>query len=311
MSARALSGSGTLAGAGIRAGVGSGTGVSVEAEELIALRAHMLRVRDRGVTASALPGGFAVSRRGNGQVIADSRLYIHGDDMRHVDRGATARTGDLHVRTFHEERDRITFLVADFRPSMLWGMRRAFRSVAAAQALAWRGWQAVEAGGRVGLLAVTARERFLVPSRPRTSGMLAVIGGLVRAHVQAVQDAEQGADDPELCAALSGLDRIVARGSEVVIASAFDHCGAGFEAALGQLARYRTPRLLVVEERALRDLPAGYYPLSRPGRGKARAFFRSDPQRGSVVGADRVDAMLAPYVSDYIDAGRALMDEGV
>ncbi|TXM93858.1 DUF58 domain-containing protein, partial [Methylobacterium sp. WL122] len=59
-----------------------------------------------------------------------------GDDRRHIDRNATARTGILHVRTHHDERDRAVVLLADFRPSMLFGTRRALRSVAAAEALA-------------------------------------------------------------------------------------------------------------------------------------------------------------------------------
>ena len=37
-------------------------------------------------------------------------------------------------RTFHAERDRTVILIADFRPSMLWGTRRTLRSVAAAEA---------------------------------------------------------------------------------------------------------------------------------------------------------------------------------
>ena len=43
-----------------------------------------------------------------------------------------------------------TMLVADFRPSMLRGLIRAFRSVAAAEALVLVGWRVAEAGGQVG-----------------------------------------------------------------------------------------------------------------------------------------------------------------
>ena len=42
-------------------------------------------------------------------------------------------------------------------PSMLFGTRRAFRSVAGAEALTMLGWRGVGRGGRVGLLAATAR----------------------------------------------------------------------------------------------------------------------------------------------------------
>lgn len=283
----------------------TGSGVTVDAEDLIALRAHLALGAKQSTTASALPGGFAIARRGNGQVIADSRLYINGDDMRHIDRGATARTGDLHVRTFHEERDKVTFLVADFRPSMLWGMRNALRSVTAAHALAWLGWQVVEAGGRVGALAITADERFLVSSRPRVSGMLAVIGGLVRAHAHAMSGSMATAKDPDLSDMLTGLDRLVPRGAEVVIASALDHRGAEFAATLGGLSRHRNTRFLMIEEQALKDLPAGTYPLRRSDGTKSHAIFR----KGATPVAPNAGG-LEGYQIDYIDAGQPVQGKG-
>ncbi|MFD1156273.1 DUF58 domain-containing protein [Roseovarius aestuarii] len=248
-----------------------GDGTRVTAEALIAQRSAVLRARtEKKPPLSGLPGGFAISKRGHGQVVADSRMYIHGDDMRHLDRGATARTGELHIRTFHDERDKVTFLVADFRPSMLWGMRRAFRSVAAAEALAWIGWQAVEEGGRVGLLALTETAPVIVRTQGKLRGMLAVIGGLVDAHETALDAAMRAAGqggearlfrDPPLDRALSGLHRIVPRAASVVLASAMDSLGPGFDAVMGRLAQHRRPQILRIEDRALNDLPAGHYPI--------------------------------------------------
>lgn len=247
----------------MNAAAGVGDGVSVTADSLIALRHGARRHLAEPGGTSALPGGFAISRRGNGQIIADSRLYMPGDELRHVDRGATARTGELHIRTYHEERDRLRFLIADFRPCMLWGMRRALRSVAAAEALAWLGWQTVDSGGRVGLLAITAGERVHVPSRGRVRGMLAVIGGLVRAHRIAIDAAPRGLADPPLDNSLTGLDKLVPRGSEVLLASALDTPGADLDSVLGELSRHRNLRCLLVGDAGLDRLPAGSYPVVR------------------------------------------------
>ncbi|WP_102106558.1 DUF58 domain-containing protein [Oceaniglobus roseus] len=286
-------------------GVGlSGTGVTLGAAELIALRGAVAEQRRGPVRPSSLPGGFALRKRGQGQVIADNRAYVHGDDLRHLDRGATARTGVLHVRTFHEERDRVSFLVADFRPSMLWGMKRALRSVAAAEALAWLGWQAVDAGGRVGLMALTGESRVIVRTQSRTRGMLAVIGGMVRAHAAALSAAGRGQvqDDPPLDRALEDLGRIVPRGASVIIASALDARGPGFDTALGELSQHRTPQFLLIGDGALEDLPAGYYPLSAPGGGRFRALFR-----GRTAAADPA-ASLAGYDVARIDAGEPVAE---
>lgn len=291
-----------------------GDGISLTAEALIDERFSLRQYAHRDLPVSSLPGGFAIARRGQGQVVLESRAYIHGDDIRHVDRGATARTGTLHVRTFHEERDRISFLVADFRPGMLWGMQRAFRSVAAAHALAWLGWRTVESGGRVGLMAITAGEPAIVRVRGGTRGMLAVIGGLVRAHETALMLARAGRGskaafaDPPLDASLAGLHRIVPRGASVLIASSLDNTGPGFAEATGQLARRSTPRFLLIEDAALHALPDGHYPLRAPD-GTRRSGRFHQPRDGSdtanmVAGFDvlRVDAGV-PARNALLQAG--------
>ncbi|SFD63213.1 DUF58 domain-containing protein [Roseivivax sediminis] len=276
-------------------------GVALRAEALIALRRLALRPGGT-VPLSALPGGFVTKRRGHGQEVADVRVYVPGDDVRHLDRGATARSGRLHVRRFQEERDRVTLLVADMRPAMLWGTRRAFRSVAAAEALTLIGWRVVEEGGRVGLLALSAGDPVAVPARGRTRGMLEVIGGLVRAHEAALALALAGAqDDPPLVAGLSRLERIAPRGAEVVIASGFDSGGEGLADRLAALSRYRVPRLLSVGDGATRDLPRGSYPIRLPDGTRHRARIAA-----SVGSTDTATIAGAPALP--IDAGASPED---
>lgn len=317
-------------------------GTCLSSQALISMRDLVLQAAASEPSLSALPGGFALRRRGQGQVIADSRPFVQGDDLRHVDRGATARTGTLHVRSFHEDRDRVCFLVADFRPSMLWGMQRAFRSVAAAEALCWIGWQAVEAGGRVGLLAATAEHRVIVPTRPGLRGMLSVIGGMVQAHDEAIKTAmaraasrvrSQGGTatvgqsdlfaEPTLGQAVAGLSRVVPRGADVVLATALDTAGEAFEAWLGDFSQHRHPQFLLIEDGALHDLPAGHYPLrgadgSRrdlqfSGRTTALAAARVNARAEARTGAGaqvRVSLAANPLRYDLwrIDAGLPVQD---
>ncbi|MGB0905197.1 MAG: DUF58 domain-containing protein, partial [Mangrovicoccus sp.] len=155
--------------------------IALSADRLIGLRHVALAAREDAVLAAS-PGGFASPQKGRGLEIADLREYQTGDDLRHLDRGATARTGRLHVRQFQEERDRIVLLVADFRAPMFWGLTRVLRSVAAAEALCLIGWTVITDGGRVGLLTLGDDEPVVLPPRGRDRAMLAAIGGLVSAH---------------------------------------------------------------------------------------------------------------------------------
>ncbi|MHA6345995.1 DUF58 domain-containing protein [Roseivivax sp. CAU 1761] len=279
-------------------------GVGLDAAGLIGLRGVALAARGE-MPLSALPGGFVTRRRGHGQEVADVRDYVAGDDIRHLDRGSTARTGRLHVRQFQEERDRVSLLVADFRPAMLWGTRRAFRSVAAAEALALIGWRVVEEGGRVGLLALGAGPPVAVPPRGRARGMLEVIGGLVRAHEAALALALTGADrDPPLEAGLARLERIAPRGAELVIASGFDAVGPGFDDRIAALGRGRVPRLLAIRDGGTARLPRGSYPIRLPDGSRARARIDGGPAPAAEI---RI-AGLAALALDAATAPAALAD---
>ncbi len=275
-------------------------GVALRADALIALRQIAL-ASDLEPALANLPGGFATRRKGHGQEVADVREYVAGDDIRHLDRGTTARTGVLHVRQFQEERDRITLLIADFRPSMLWGVSRAFRSVAAAEVLAMIGWRAVEEGGRVGLLAITPGDPVLVAPRGKVRGMLDVIGGLVQAHGAALRAAMAGRrEDAALVEGLARVERIAPAGSELLIASGFDTAGTLAE-RLDALARRRVPRLLLVTDADRKALPKGRYPIRLPDGRRARVTVS-----GAAGQADPILQEIAGRVALRVEAGSSI-----
>ena len=276
-------------------------GATLRPEALIALRRLALRASDAPVL-SPLPGGIATRHKGAGLEVADLRDYAPGDDLRHLDRGATARTGRPHVRLFQEERDQIAWLVADFGASMFWGITRAFRSVAAAEALALIGWSVVETGGRVGLLALTPVGPVIVPARPRVRGMLDVIAGLVSAHGEALDAILSGETraDPPLDRELLRAERLAGTGSGLFIASGFDVEGAGLADRLGDLTRRRDLSLFLVTAAMAGQLPAGRYPvrLSDGRRVRIRASGNGTARPETVTVAGRpalvVDAADPP-----------------
>ncbi len=173
--------------------------IHLSGEALMGLR-HLARRGAAPVTRTlaGLPGGIVTRRRGRGSEPEDVRLWTEGDDRRHIDRNATARTGQLHVRTHHDERDRAVILLADFRPSMLFGTKRTLRSVAAAEALALLGWRIVADGGRVGLAVASAGEPVVLRPAGGERAMASVTGALAVAHAQALEEAQAdaGTADP-------------------------------------------------------------------------------------------------------------------
>lgn len=247
-------------------------GVDLDTDALLTLRHRAARMPGLEAVLSALPGGLVHPRRGRGLEAADIRRFAQGDDPRLIDRNATARTGKLYVKQMHDERDRRVVLVADFRPSMLWGTRRAFRSVAAAEMLTLLGWQAAQAGARVGLVVLSDAEPVAVPGRGREWGMVAVIGALVAAHRAALARFAEGRDDdPPLAEGLVQVGRTAPRGAEIVVASAFEDSGPALDAALGDLCWRHTVTLLSMIDAFERSA----------AQGGARGTFRVERRDGT------------------------------
>lgn len=143
---------------------------------------------------------------------------------------------------------RDTMLVVDFRPSMLRGMIRAFRSVAAAEALVLVGWRVAEAGGQVGLLAIGPGAPVLLPPGPGAGAMAEVISGLVRAHDLAAAHVMAGClDDPPLDRSLVALDRLTIHG-DLVLATGFETPGAALVRRLEMLSQTHRLRLIRITD---------------------------------------------------------------
>ncbi|KQP50701.1 hypothetical protein ASF41_14310 [Methylobacterium sp. Leaf111] len=279
-------------------------GIHLSGEALMGLR-HLAR-RGSGPatrTLAGLPGGIVTRRRGRGSEPDDVRLWSEGDDRRHIDRNATARTGILHVRTHHDERDRAVVLLVDVRPSMLFGTRRALRSVAAAEALVLLGWRIVGDGGRIGLVAAGAGEPVVVRPAGGERAMTALTGALALAHARALADGS--AADPPLAPALTLAQSLLPSGGHLVIGSALDAPGPDFDPLLTIMAERLSIRLVLVSDAFERARPPGFYPFATP-----------DGRRGTVQAnrTDRAspgtDARLVAYAQRGIEGLRLDVEAG-
>src|SRR5262249_44389464 len=103
--------------------------------------------------ARMLPGDRRAAGVGAGTELAQLRQYEVGDDVRHIDPAATARTGQPHVRMHVPERALTTWIVLDVSPSMAFGTALRLKAdVAEGVALVF-GRLGVRRAGSVGLVA--------------------------------------------------------------------------------------------------------------------------------------------------------------
>jgi len=212
---------------------------AVDGEALRALlrQVRQVEIRARKSVNAHAQGAYHSRFKGRGMAFEESRAYTPGDDPRHVDWNVTARTGELFVKQFIEERELTVLIAVDVSGSMRTGSRGQEKVRLAAVASALFALSALRNNDKVGLCLFADDVVRIV--RPRKG----------RAHVLRILREILGArprGETRLAPALETLLHLSTRRAVVVVVS--DLLDARQDAA-------RTPRRSLDDaERALRVL---------------------------------------------------------
>jgi uncharacterized protein (DUF58 family) len=168
------------------------------------------------LVSRTLPGDRRAAGVGVGTELAQLRPYEIGDDVRHIDPAATARTGQPHVRMHVPERALTTWIVLDVSPSMAFGTALRLKADVAEGVALVLGRVGVRRAGSVGLLAFGAGTPRVLPPRGAKPGLVA----LRRMLAEGV--APDGRRDPDgLADALQRVTRMARQPGLVVVISDF------------------------------------------------------------------------------------------
>src|SRR6201994_3140781 len=141
------------------------------------LAAPLVEAIDVAVTrlvTHTLPGDRRAAGVGLGTELAQIRPYEFGDDVRHLDAAASARTGMPHVRLQVPERALTTWVVLDVSPSMAFGTARRLKADVAEGAPMVFGRLGVRRAGSVGLVTFGAGPAVVSPPRGSRPGIVAL-----------------------------------------------------------------------------------------------------------------------------------------
>lgn len=267
--------------------------------------------------AGALPGDRLAAGLGSGTELAQLRPYEIGDDVRHIDAAATARTGQPHVRLHVPERTLTTWIVLDVSPSMAFGTAQRLKSDVAEGAALVLGRLAVRRAGRVAVLLFGAGEPRLLPPRASKPGVVA----LRRALADGV--AEDGVSDPgALADALGRVARFAGQPGLVAVISDFRD-QQGWTRPLGALrARHSVVAIEVGDPREAEVPAVGRLALVDPETGRRievdtsrravrERFAQIEAEGRAAVARDlrrlRVEHVVLSTEADWLhDLGRRL-----
>lgn len=195
---------------------------------------------------------------------AESRPYSPGDDARHVDWRVSARTGQLHSKLFHAERERVSAVVYDAAPWMAFGTRGCFKSVQAARISALFAWDALSQGDRVAAVCNRSTRNLLAPASGER-GVLRLLAQLCR--WQPDPDQASAVSTVSLDLTLRQIERLVRPGSRLLLsidAHTLD------EAAMRRLQHLRLHHdlmvALLVDPLELAAPRSGSFPVGHAGQ---------------------------------------------
>jgi uncharacterized protein (DUF58 family) len=161
------------------------------------------------------PGERRSPAVGAGTELAQVRPYEIGDDVRHLEPSATARTGEPHVRVHVAERALTTWLAVDGSASMRFGTAdRRKADVAEGIALAV-GHLATRRGNRLGVMTVGVADAGVRPPRQGRGGLLAALA-LARREPEA-----DGSAGVSLAVGLRRVGALARRPGLIVVVSDF------------------------------------------------------------------------------------------
>jgi uncharacterized protein (DUF58 family) len=242
--------------------------------------------------ALRLGGDLRSTARGSGLDLAEIREYQPGDDIRHLDWSATARTGIPHVRQTFAERALDVWLLVDVSPSIDWGTARRTKRSHAQELVAAISQVIGRHNNRVGALLFAERPLDVLPPAIGRHHLFRLLARLR----EAPRRSERG--QTNLAAALDLARSVIRRPAVVVIVSDLLVVD-GWASALGKLmARHEVVVLRVVDPRESELPDVGIVTLEDPETGEqllvdtADARLRARFAEAAQVQTERIDKTL-------------------
>ena len=139
----------------------------------------------RKMTSGSLAGLHRSPRRGSSIEFSEHKLYTPGDDIRHIDWRAFAKTDRLHVKQFEDETNLRIELLCDHSGSMGFQGNQTLSkldySKTLAASLALLG---LSQGDAVGLQTFTSQVSHQIPARSRSSHLMEILAHIASLRPQ-------------------------------------------------------------------------------------------------------------------------------
>ncbi|OGQ90624.1 MAG: hypothetical protein A2289_02005 [Deltaproteobacteria bacterium RIFOXYA12_FULL_58_15] len=144
-----------------------------------------LQLNARHAAQGAMAGMHRSLRRGASIEFSEHKVYTPGDDIRHIDWRAYAKTDRYHVKQFEDETNLLVELIVDHSGSMAFATPGLPSKLEVARTLAAAiAYLALRQGDAVGLLTFAGDVTEELPARATSTHLMEVLTRLVRLEPQ-------------------------------------------------------------------------------------------------------------------------------
>lgn len=176
-------------------------------------KAKLIELKTKKILDEALSGGFKSPFKGQGLQFAEHRVYVPGDDVRHIDWKVSARTKEPLIKKYDEERELSVFLVVDQSSSGVFGTSKYTKYSAIQEVAALIAYTTFFSSEKVGLLTFNNEVKALYPPKKGKSHLNRILGEIFH-------EAEP-LKKTNLTSALEKTDKLLKHASIIFILSDF------------------------------------------------------------------------------------------
>ena len=192
--------------------------------------------------------------RGSGLDYEESRAYQYGDELRYVNWRLTARTGDMMMKVFKEERRPTVFILMDRRAGMRFGTRQRLKVSQAARAATIAAF-----AGQLRNMSVSAllldEDFYWLDSRNGEQAIFDLINSMCAACPPQFSTPAAGNKPVTLSNALANLCQVLTPGTILYLISDFADLYHTQRAQLLQLAAQHSVQAIHIADPAEEKLP--------------------------------------------------------
>ncbi|MDX2284637.1 MAG: DUF58 domain-containing protein [Bacteroidia bacterium] len=190
-------------------------------------KVRRLEIKIRKAVDNTFAGQYHSAFKGQGLEFDEVRPYQYGDDIRAIDWNVTAKTGQVFVKQFREEREQTLFVLFDISGSEDFGPSEQNKRLTGMEIASILAFSALKNNDKIGLAVFSDRiERFYKPAKGRKHILKMVRGTLLHRN---------RSEKTSIRSALDFVHHTLKRRCILIVMS--DFLDEGYEQRLVQLGR--------------------------------------------------------------------------